>query len=302
MTQPPNDTVAGAGSAAVQETETEQLREIIKNLEDIPSLSSVVGEVNKAIRNPRVDANTVGKIITRDQALSAKTLKLVNSAFYGFPRRINSVTRAIIVMGFQRVRNLVLTASVLENFKSKKSDFNFTGFWRHALGTAISAEVLAKELGLQEVDDAFVAGLMHDIGKLLVALYAPDASRQIYERVEKDNCLVFEAEQDLFEITHAVMGAWLADTWQFPEKLTHAIRMHHDPAAAREHHEIIYLTHTADILCRALDFGDPGDKKIPKMSGQVWKALNLDRDVLDRVMEQMLDGLDKAKDFLQLLQ
>ncbi len=302
MIQHPSQANGTAGSAILEQSETDKLRETIKNLEDIPSLPSVVAEVNKAIRNPRVNANSVGQIITRDQALSARTLKLVNSAFYGFPGRINSVTRAIIVMGFQRVRNLVLTASVLDNFKGRNAAFDFSGFWRHSLGTAISAEILCKELALQETDDAFVAGLLHDIGKLLIALYAPETFEKVCKGIAGNNCLMLEAEERVLGITHAVAGAWLANTWQFPPKLTHAIRMHHNPKDVREHHEIVYLTHTADIVCRALDFGNGGDKKIPKMSGHVWKALKIDKDVLDRSMEQILEALDKAKDFLRLLQ
>ncbi len=302
MTQPPNQAGGAAGSAVLEQSETDTLRDMIKNLEDIPSLPSVVAEVNKAIRNPRVNANSVGQIIMRDQALSAKTLKLVNSAFYGFPGKINSVTRAIIVMGFQRVRNLVLTASVLENFKDRSAAFDFGGFWRHSLGTAISAEILCKELALQETDDAFVAGLLHDIGKLLIALYAPETFGKVCKEVTGNNCLMVEAEEKVLGITHAVAGAWLANTWQFPPKLTHAIRMHHNPKEVREHHEIVYLTHCADIICRALDFGNGGDKKIPKISGHVWKALKIDRDILERSMEQILEALEKAKDFLRLLQ
>ncbi len=295
--------ISSVGTLAAEErVDKDRLREIISELDDIPSLPTVVAEVNQAVKNPRVDANSVGKILSRDQALSAKTLKLVNSAFYGFPGRINSVTRAIIVMGFQRVRNLVLTASVLDNFKSAKTDFNFAGFWRHALGTAISAEVLAKELGLQESDDAFVAGLLHDIGKLLFALYAPEAFEEIRVHIRNNDCLMLEAEEELFGTTHAVAGAWLAKKWQFPANLTQAIRMHHDPRSVREHHEIVYLTHIADIVCRALNFGEGGDEKIPKMNGHIWKAMKMDESVLDRCMRGILDGLDKAKDFLQMLE
>ncbi len=289
-------------SAMAEMTEMERLKEIIKNLDDVPSLPTVVAEVNQAIRNPRVDANTVGQILARDQALSAKTLKLVNSAFYGFPNRINSVTRAIIVMGFQRVRNLVLTASVLDKFKSGNVDFDFGNFWKHALGTAISAEILSQELKLQESEDAFVAGLLHDIGKLLVVLYAPEKFVRIHAIVKKTNCLIIEAEQEVLETTHSIVGGWLAKMWQFPPKLTQAIRMHHDPQSVREYHEMTYVTHIADIVCRALDFGDGGDNKIPKINGHVWKAMKLDKNILDSVMKKTLEGFDKAKDFLQLLQ
>jgi putative nucleotidyltransferase with HDIG domain len=302
MIETSNNRNSGRKSAVIEKTEGERLKEIIKNINDIPSLPTVIAEVNEAIRNPRVDANTVGQIITRDQALSAKALKLVNSAFYGFPGKINSVTRAIIILGFQRVRNIVITATVIDNFKSKNEHFNFAGFWRHSLGTAVSAEVLARRLGLQEVDDAFVAGLLHDIGKLLTALYAPESFNKVRLLVRDNHCLMLEAEKELFQLSHAAIGAWLADTWQFPPKLTHAIRMHHDPDAVREHHEMVYLTHVADIICRALDFGDGGDRKIPKISIHVWKALKMDEAVLDGVMREVLEGLEKAKDFLRLLQ
>ncbi len=297
-----NSTESKTNPDMAEMTDTERLKEIIEKLDDVPSLPTVVAEVNRAIRNPRVDANTVGQILTRDQALSAKTLKLVNSAFYGFPHRINSVTRAIIVMGFQRVRNLVLTASVLDKFKGGNVDFDFSSFWKHALGSAISAETLSQELKLQESEDAFVAGLLHDIGKLLVVLYAPEKFVRIRAIVNKKNCLIIEAEEEVLETTHSTVGAWLAKTWQFPPKLTQAIRMHHDPQSVREYYEMTYITHVADIICRALNFGDGGDKKIPKINDHVWKALKLDKNILDNVMKKTLEGFDKTKDFLQLLQ
>jgi putative nucleotidyltransferase with HDIG domain len=289
---------AAAGCAAVQ---TEQLKVLISHIDNIPTLPTVVAEVTEAIRDPRVDASHVGQIISRDQALSAKTLRLVNSAFYGFPRKITNITRAIIVMGFNKVRNLALTASVLEAFKSRDRDFDYAGLWKHSLGTAIAAEALARMVKSGETEDAFVSGLLHDIGKLVMALYAKEAFSRIRNHVAKNDVLMLNAEMELYEIDHGLVGAWLADEWKFPPKLTRAIRLHHNPEAAREFQEIIYITHVADILCRALEIGNPGDKRIPQLSVTVWNALKLDDSMIDRCMTEIFEGLDKAKDFLELL-
>jgi putative nucleotidyltransferase with HDIG domain len=281
--------------------QTEQLKAVVGRIDNIPTLPTVVAQVTEAIRDPRVDASHVGQIISRDQALAAKTLRLVNSAFYGFPRKINNITRAIIVMGFNKVRNLALTASVLDAFKSRDKDFDYAGLWKHSLGTAIAAEVLAKAIKSSEIEDAFVTGLLHDIGKLVMALYAKDAFARIRDHVEKNDVLMLNAEMELFEIDHGLVGAWLADEWKFPQKLARAIRLHHNPEAAREYQEIIYITHVADILCRALEIGNGGDKRIPQMSRTVWDALKLNDTTIDSCMTEIYEGLDKAKDFLDLL-
>jgi len=288
-------------AATLSPVQTDQLKAIIKDIDSIPSLPSVVAEVHEAIRDPRVNATYVGKIISRDQSLSAKTLRLVNSAFYGFPRKINNITRAIIVMGFNKVSNLALTASILDAFKRRDQDFDYAGFWKHALGSAIAAEALAKNLKSGEFEDAFVAGLLHDIGKLVMALYAREAFAKIREHVQEADVLMLEAEMELYEIDHALVGAWLADAWKFPPKLTRAIRLHHNPEAAREHQEIIYITHISDILCRALGIGNGGDNRIPLVNRKVWNALKLNDAVIDACMGEIYAGLDKAKDFLELL-
>lgn len=295
------DTAEAEDAAVLTVAQTDQLKAIVKKIDNIPTLPTVVAEVNEAIRDPRVNASYVGKIITRDQALSAKTLRLVNSAFYGFPRKINNVTRAIIVMGFNKVRNLALSASVLDAFRTRDRDFDYNGFWKHALGSAIAAEILAQKLKSSEMEDAFVAGLLHDIGKLVMALYAKEAFQKIREHVEQHDVLMLEAEMELYEIDHALVGAWLADSWKFPPTLTRAIRMHHNPEAAREHQEIIYITHVADILCRALEIGNGGDKRIPPINRAVWNALKLDDAIIDACFGEIYEGLDKAKDFLELL-
>ena len=285
----------------VSAVQTDHLKAILKNIDGVPTLPTVVAEVNEAIRDPRVNASYVGKIITRDQALCARTLRLVNSAFYGFPREINNITRAIIVMGFNKVRNLALTASVLNAFKTRDQDYDYAGLWKHALGTAIAAEVLAKALKSGESEDAFVAGLLHDIGKLVMALYARDAFGKICDHVETKHVLMLEAEMELYEIDHALVGAWLADSWKFPPKLTRAIRLHHNPTVAREHQELIYITHVSDIICRALEIGNGGDERIPSLNQAVWGGLKLSDAIIDRCMGETYAGLDKAKDFLEML-
>jgi len=295
------NTAVAIDPTACTAVQTEQLKELVGNIDNIPTLPTVIAEVTEAIRDPRVDASHVGQIISRDQALSAKTLRLVNSAFYGFPRKITNVTRAIIVMGFNKVRNLALTASVLDTFKSRDKDFDYAGLWKHSLGTAIAAEVLAKMVKAGDTEDVFVSGLLHDIGKLVMALYAKEAFARIRDYVERNDVLMLNAEMELYEIDHGLVGAWLADEWKFPPKLTRAIRLHHNPEAAREFQEIIYITHVSDILCRALEIGNGGDRRIPQLSRTVWTALRLNESMLDKCMSEIFEGLDKAKDFLELL-
>ncbi len=280
----------------------EQIQRIVEDGRDLPTLSVVVTRVSEMVRDPRVSAAAVGRVISEDQALTAKVLKLVNSSFYGFPQRVNSVTRAIVILGFNRVRNLTLTASVLGALPARHGAFSVASFWAHSVATAIASDSLAKILRLPaEAEDAFVSGLLHDIGKLMTIHFFKEEFEAVMKTVVEKNCLVVEAEQETIGTTHAHIGGWLSQRWNFPESIAASVRMHHQPDLSHQHRRLVMIVHVADILARALGLGSGGDMRIPVVDEASWRELGLTREVLDQCMKEMLDRVEQTEEFIEMV-
>ena len=277
-------------------------RAIVENAHDLPKLSSVVTRLIEMIKSPTASAVDVGQLISQDVALTSSTLRLVNSPFYGFPQKICSITHAIVIMGFNRVKNLTLAGAVLQTFKPTPTEgFDYTGFWEHSMATAIAAEVLGQALDSDYSDEAFVCGLLHDQGKLILIRYFPDEFAKVRKLIDRQQITMLEAENQVLGFDHSHVGSWLAEKWNFPERLCLAIRMHHSPLLARSHRQLIWLVHAADIFGRALCIGDGGDPYVPEMSAHVWDQLNLSPNLVGTVLENTLSGMAKAGDFLEIV-
>lgn len=259
-------------------------------------------KINEVLRDPTANAADVGEIIRQDAALTAKTLKLVNSAFYGFPKKINSITRAIVILGFNKVKNVALSASIFDAFRGVTAKgFDLNQFWEHSLGVAIAAEVISQNLDIDDQGDAFVAGLLHDIGKIIIASNLKNDFVRILQLIQSDDVLMVEAEETVLGANHALIGKWLAERWKFPDNLCASTARHHQPRQAREHRELTYAVHLGDILVRALGVGNGGDLGIPEISDVVWERFDLDRGRLDRLCELILDGVQRAEAFFDLI-
>lgn len=277
-------------------------RAVVEHAKDLPKLSSVVTRLVEMIKSPTTSAADVGQLISQDVALASMTLKLVNSPFYGFSQKIDSITHAIVIVGFNRVKNLALAGAILRTFKPTQTEgLNYVGFWEHSLATAIAAEVLAQAVDSDYSDEAFISGLLHDQGKLILIRYFPDEFAKILKLVDRQQIAMREAENQVLGLDHSHIGAWLAEKWNFPEHLCLAIRMHHSPLLARQHRQLIWLVHAADIFSRALCIGDGGDPYIPEMPRYVWDQLGLTPDRVRNSFASVMSGMAKAGDFLELV-
>ena len=282
--------------------DTQRYRNVIDVAKDLPTLSTVVMRLNEMIASPTTSAADVGSLISQDLALTGKTLKLVNSSFYGFPKKINSIIHAIVILGFNKVKNIALSVSVLQAFKKTPGKgFDYFGFWEHTIATAISAEVIARNLKSAYQEEAFVAGLLHDIGKLLLVQYFPDEYGKVRELIDREKITMFQAENEVIGFNHSLIGLWIAEKWNFPEPLCMAIRMHHNPLMARAHRELVLTVHVADIFARALGIGNGGDPYLPELEQTIWDQLRLNTTLADKIMAEILDGVNKAGDFLDLV-
>jgi len=202
----------------------------LEGLRDLPAVPLVISQVLKALDNPNMRANTLAKLIERDQTLTSKVLKVANSAFYGFSRRISTIDLAIIIMGLNSIKEIVI-GLVVQRFLSKinKNLLDVNVFWQYSLFCGACSRVLARKMGYKLAGEAFVAGLMHDLGILILLQYFTKEFRQISILQEEEKFSLIEAEQIVLNCTHAEIGAWLAKKWNLPENLCQAIEHHHTP-------------------------------------------------------------------------
>ena len=274
--------------------EQAKLNRIIRKIEDLPTLPRTVLRITELVNNPRTSAQDLAGVVVDDQVLTARLLRLVNSSFYGFPRKVSTVTGAIVLLGFDAIRNLLLTTSILELFsnKKRKTGFNREKLWDHSIGCAVGAKIIGSYLKYERIEELFVSGILHDIGKIVEMLFLPKDFAQIVSIVEKENILLFSAEERVLGYTHADIGRLLAQRWSLPAKIEAVIANHHQPDAADGFMLEAAIIHLADILCRALDIGSGGDNRIPPLNKSAWEVLELNISVIEPIMHEIETEFD----------
>jgi len=276
-----------------------KIRKVISDLEDLPTLPRIVLRITELVNNPKCSAQDLARVITDDQVLTARLLRLVNSSFYGFPQKISTVTGAIVLLGFDAIRNLLLSTSILELFrdKGKKKRSKGEDFWDHSLGCAVAAKVIGEFLGNEKGEELFVAGLLHDIGKIVEMLFLPEEFAEITSLVEEKDVLMVVAEKEVLDYTHMDIGRLLAEKWNLPEKFIEVITHHHSPEKADGFSQETAIVHLADILVRALEIGWGGDNKIPVLNKTAWKILGLELSDIEFFMERIEVGFSDINVF-----
>ena len=271
------------------------LRNRVEQLGDLPTLPHVVQRLATMISRPTVSAEEIGTIIEKDQVLAAKVLRLANSPFYGFPSRIGSVSHAVIVLGFNVVKGLTLCASALTIMK----DAGMDQLWRHSLGVAITANLLATKLEIKNPEELFVSGLLHDIGKVVLYVKWPDVGNSIKDALKtcSDRSL-FDVEQELTGLSHAEIGGYLAGAWHLPITLREPILYHHNPIQAKDATLQTAIVHVADILVKGLACGNPGDDLIPPLSRPAWDQVGLDKQSLAECIDKASQEFVTIDDYL----
>jgi putative nucleotidyltransferase with HDIG domain len=264
------------------------LKAKIERITTLPTLPQIVTKIATMVDSPQTSVADVGRVIAKDQVLSARVLKLVNSAFYGFSGRVSSVTHAMVLLGFNVVKGLVLSASVFDLFQQEGADgLDRRRLWDHSIGTARIAGVLAQKVKLQEPEEAVVAGLLHDLGKIVLCAHLPEQFASIVELARRKNLLMWEAELEVLGVTHADVGRWLLERWKLPGKLVEPVALHHAPHLAREAPLTTAIVHLANILCAAVGIGDSGDQRMAPLSATAWNLLGITMEQVEETVGEL---------------
>jgi HD-like signal output (HDOD) protein len=204
----------------------------LESLSNLPAIPAVASAVLQEVDNPKLSAAALASMIERDPALTARVLAVANSPFYGFMRRIATVELAVVVLGMRTVKELVLSLIVQRVFAhSRTAVLDINAFWHYSVFCGTSARFLARKLGYRVAGEAFVAGLMHDVGVLIQAHFFTKEFEQVRAIQLEKGCTFLEAEKQIFNCTHADIGAWFAEQWKLPAQLREAILLHHEPQA-----------------------------------------------------------------------
>ncbi len=269
-----------------------EFRKALREVKNLPTLPGIVAKLSRMAEDPDTTTEQMGKVISKDHILAAKLLKLVNSAFYGFPQKISSLSSAIILLGFNVIKSLIISASIFELMESSDVEL-----WEHSLGTAVAASILAKRLGIKDPEEVSTAGLIHDIGKVAVKMELPEQYDEICNIVEMKQISMFEAERLVLGLDHAEVGGWLAKSWFLPKKLVEPIACHHLPKKSKEEPLASAILHFSDVLIRGLGYGHGADIWVPPLSKVAWEQLGLSAADLDEVLSEVEENLWDVKGF-----
>jgi len=291
-------------------SDSDELKLMVRKITDLPTVPAMMATITRLMQDPRTSAEELGRAIGSDPSLVTKVLKLVNSAFYGFPGRISTISQAIVILGFSTIRNVVLTTSVLKVFGpgSGRNGFDMEKFWEHSLLTGAIAISLAVERNANFIEETFIAGILHDMGRIVLSQKLPAEFDKVILLKEKTGCSQLQAEQAELRFTHGDIGAWLARKWNLPLPYIEVMRFHHFPEeAARQKPEpqddtlnLVRLVHAADAFSKHLKDGKP-DLGAPDIEPKVRAALKLEEKGWEAFQARTEAEIGKARAFLDIL-
>ncbi len=264
----------------------DQLRLQVEKVSNLPTLPGIVTRIAEMVDSPETTGRQLVREIAKDQVISAKVLKLVNSGFYGFSEPISTIQHAVTLLGFNTVKSLVLSSTVLDLMKD-----SLPGLWEHSLACARTCSIIAGHIELDEQEEISTAGLLHDLGKVILRQMMEREFRRIANYVDRADMLFYQAEEKGLGVNHGEMGGWLLEKWALPPKLVEPIVDHHDFRPNRDYAENTAILHLADILCRAQAFGSGGDRKIPRLAPSALETLKLTIDDVCEIMGRMHEEL-----------
>lgn len=250
------------------------------------TLPDIYNRFVETISRPSSSNYDIENVIKTDISLSARLLKVANSAFYGFPSKVDTISRAINIIGTRQLSTLAMGIIVISVFKKIPARIiNMEMFWKHSILCGICARILAGYGNIQNTERLFTAGLLHDIGRLVCYNYLPQESLYAILEAKNGSKLLYLTEWEVFEVNHAMVGGSLINRWQMPLSLEEMVCHHHDPQKSKNQIESSLL-HVADIMANAMGIGTSGERLIPPLHGEAWTQLGLTPNVLSLIMEQ----------------
>jgi len=288
-------------TTAIQQSPLDLTRLALGKLVSIGTLPEVTSKIITTVEDPRSSAAQLHKLVSHDPALVARVLKVVNSAFYGLPGQIGSVDRAIVLLGLNAVKNIAVAASIGQMFRAVKLCEGYTArdLWTHCIGVAVVSRELAKLAKLPIMEEAFLAGMIHDVGILVTLQTWPEQLRAVCEQSKLGVRTFVELEREIIGVDHQVLGKALAEKWQFPMPCQLVAGHHHDPLSLADSSRLLVsVVHIADTLCAQAGYGFGLTARTQVITGDHCAVIGLSMDALDTLRNRLADTVKNAAAFL----
>jgi putative nucleotidyltransferase with HDIG domain len=280
------------------------LHVIVEQLQDLPPLPAVIIRVMQTVNDPKTAAQDLNRLISADPAIASKLLRLVNSSYYGFGRRVTTITDAVVILGFNAVRDLATSLGAFNAFRARPGGtaLDRTQFWTHSVATAVAANTIArfKRVPVRSMEEVFIGGLLHDVGKLFLDQFFPQQYYVVLKLAGVAGCSVWDAEKKALGVGHAQVGKRVAEKWNLPPSLIAMIGYHHQPSGAGEYQLNAAIVHAADIVARQLNLGFAGDKLIPTLLPDAEKLLGIRPESWPQIQEEAMRKFKESQDLLKI--
>ena len=260
-----------------------RLEKIINDVAPLVSLPAVCIRLNEMVDDPACSAEDMGRVINQDAALTARLLRIANSPMYGFTTKIDTVARAVTVLGTKQVRDISLASAAVKTFQGIPNTLvSMQSFWEHSIYCALCARTLAMDCLRRQREAVFVAGLLHDIGELVLYNREPELSRKALESCKDGpgGMEIQDAERELFGFDHAEVGGGLAHKWSLPINLQECIAYHHNPGWAKEHRVEAAIVHIANSIAKLAVLDTTDLYHAPKIQPVAWELTGLDEEII----------------------
>ena len=278
-----------------------ELEQAIKTAGDLPTIPIVATKVMQLIEMDNISVDEIAKVVATDPAVAARVLKIANSAFYGCQRQIQTIPGAIVVLGFNTLRSLVVAASVKEVYKP----YGLTEkmLWEHSFAAGVAARIIAHDGRKANYEESFLAGLLHDIGKIIMNNLDRDKFQLVMQRCYNEDLPFENVEQSVYPFTHAEVGAYVVRKWNFPEGLTHAILYHHalddDPGDDHYLKTLSAVVSLADLFCHKLGIGTRSPREeLDLMAAESTRFLELEEEQVSTMLETFNEAFSNDRSFL----
>jgi HD-like signal output (HDOD) protein len=234
----------------------QKIRKQLSAVGNLPSIPHIITEVSQMLDDENTSASDLCKVISQDQSIATKILSVANSPMYGIPRRVATIDFAIVIIGLEHIRSLLLALSMMEMFKAKNSaDWNHNDYWKHSLMVGTTAKKIADDLRYPKSGEVFTAGLLHDLGLLVLHKYMPRDFKNILDLVKKDGVPYLQAEKIVLGFSHEDIAEYLFEKWNFPSFINDAVLYHHNPSLSQNNPVLSSLIHLVDYVTQKYEVG-----------------------------------------------
>lgn len=293
-------------SAGVKDTSNApHYKKVIESIDNLPSFPAIVSRLIKVVNSPESSADDAAELIERDPGLTSKMIRLANSAFYGIPRSISSVSSAVVILGFNTIRSLVLSASVMNLFSdSQKQAIDKDRFWKHSIVSAMAAKIIVRHfinVRMMDPESAFCSGILHDIGKLIFNEFMTDEYVEVRDFAVKNNVSMLQAETKILGINHADICKVVSDKWSLPLDLEYSLVYHHNPVAADKLHELIATIHFADILAHETGASLWDNEPLSPQWNDYRTVLKVSDSDYEKIRQTLEDSMEKSLEFFSII-